>query len=491
MRTTLFLCIFCVVLSDLDFFVEDNVVILDNNNIYKAISSHKFLLVMFYAPWCGHSKRLAPEWTKAAKKLQGQVVKLARCDASNSTSITQKFGIRGFPTISVFRSGERSEYTGGRSASEIVAWVNRKISPLAIISSVEELQTSHASNNVIILGIFESATMESRGVAMFHEMALMELRQDLVYILTTSEAIRTNLQLPLTTTEEYILVLKKFDLDRVDIPIIKDIYDESYYSKLVAKYSVPLVQELTAGNAKKLFSSPVQTFFIMFTDISSPGHEPALDLLKQAAAACDELILFVTISSTETAVLTHFEVDAAALPKLIISDMTTGQLLRYPFSGALSVQGISDFVQTFFKGQMKPILKSETGSAEDTRGPVWILRGSSFKELVLDSSTDMLVLFYAPWCSICKRLLAVWEVVGPLSAGLGVVVAKIDATANDVSGVTVKGYPTVLLFRNGAKSRPLQFDRQGRDAEDVLEFLTQHMAPPASSSSSSAGPDEL
>lgn len=475
--------IFYLVWSSSEFVVdEDGLLVLDAENIYKAISSHKMLLVMFYAPWCGHSKRLAPEWAKAARKLHGHPVKLARCDASNSTTITQKFGVRGFPTLTVFRSGERSEYNGGRSESEIFSWVNKKISPLIKISTVEELHNLFASNSIVIIGIFDSIEKESsRGVTMFYEMAVMELRPELVYILTSSEAIRSNLQLSLTVTDEYILVLKKFDLDRVDIPIIKNMYDEGYYSKLVAKYSVPLVQELTAGNAKKLFSSPIQTFFIMFTDVSSPTHAPALEVLKQVAAECDELILFVTISSTETAVLAHFEIEAESLPKLIISDLRSGQLQRFPFTESLTTAELTGFINNFFKGTLKPQLISEAVAPNDTQGSVWVLRGSSFKELVLDSETGVLVLFYAPWCAICRRLLSVWDEVGQAASGRGVVIAKIDATANDISGVTIRGYPTVMLFRKGRKKSPVLFDRQGRDVDDVMAFLTQHEAPATSS----------
>ena len=61
---------------------------------------------------------------------------------------------------------------------------------------------------------------------------------------------------------------------------------------------------------------------------------------------------------------------------------------------------------------MKPTLKSETPSEEDTKGDVVVVKGSSFNELVLDNTKDVLVEFYAPWCGHCKNLAPTYDELG-------------------------------------------------------------------------------
>ena len=79
-------------------------------------------IVEFYAPWCGHCKNLEPEYKKAAETLHG-VVKVVAVDATVATSLAQKYGVQGYPTLKMFGLDKKkpTAYEGERKADAIIS----------------------------------------------------------------------------------------------------------------------------------------------------------------------------------------------------------------------------------------------------------------------------------------------------------------------------------------------------------------------------------
>lgn len=90
-------------------------------SIAKGVS-----IVKFYAPWCGHCKRLAPTWDELAVKFAGSSsVKVAKVDCTKAQSTCSKENVDGYPTIFLYKDGQRVvEYDGDRSLDNLVKFVN-------------------------------------------------------------------------------------------------------------------------------------------------------------------------------------------------------------------------------------------------------------------------------------------------------------------------------------------------------------------------------
>jgi len=188
--------------------------------------------------------------------------------------------------------------------------------------------------------------------------------------------------------------------------------------------------------------------------------------------------LFVNVPSSETKVLEFFGITAKDVPTMVLADLgAESGIKKFPYGGAVSVEGISEHVQKFLDGELKPHLKSEAVSPEDTAGDVVVAKGASFADLVLNNEKDVLVEFYAPWCGHCKKLAPTWEELATKMKTLNdqVVIAKFDGTANevDVAGLAVKGFPTLYFFKGNDKANPVKYEG-GREVDDFVNYLKEN-----------------
>eukprot|EP00178_Gracilaria_changii_P000349 TRINITY_DN1042_c0_g1_i1.p1 TRINITY_DN1042_c0_g1~~TRINITY_DN1042_c0_g1_i1.p1 ORF type:complete len:129 (+),score=26.28 TRINITY_DN1042_c0_g1_i1:36-422(+) len=81
-------------------------------------------LVMFYAPWCGHCKRLKPDYEAAAKA--EPTLNFARVDCTEERDLCSKYEVRGYPTLKIFKNGDTSnenteKYAGARTQEALIA----------------------------------------------------------------------------------------------------------------------------------------------------------------------------------------------------------------------------------------------------------------------------------------------------------------------------------------------------------------------------------
>jgi protein disulfide-isomerase-like protein len=86
------------------------------------VTGHGKWLVEFYAPWCGHCKQLAPLWKELGQKAEDGDFNVAKLDSTVHKSSSQRFGIKGFPSIKFLYDGKMYDYNGPRSVDKFIAF---------------------------------------------------------------------------------------------------------------------------------------------------------------------------------------------------------------------------------------------------------------------------------------------------------------------------------------------------------------------------------
>ncbi|ESQ45038.1 hypothetical protein EUTSA_v10010385mg [Eutrema salsugineum] len=124
--------------SDDQFNVNGKVLELTDSNFDSAISTFDCIFVDFYAPWCGHCKRLNPELDAAAPvlaKLKKPIV-IAKLNADKYSRLARKLEIDAFPTLMLYNHGVPMEYYGPRKADLLVRYLKKFVaSDVAVLES--------------------------------------------------------------------------------------------------------------------------------------------------------------------------------------------------------------------------------------------------------------------------------------------------------------------------------------------------------------------
>merc|ERR1739838_959568 len=399
---------------------EEGVLVLTTKNFDAVIAENEYVLVEFYAPWCGHCKSLAPEYAKAAGVLaeKDSPIKLGKVDATEEGPLAEKFEVRGYPTLKFFKNGKPTEYNGGRTSDTIVTWVEKKTGPAAVaLADVAAAAKFVEDNEIAVLGFFAEA--EGEAAKAFLEVA--GGNDDLKFALGTAD-----IAAEYKVEGDAIVLFKKFDEGRNDLT--EGLTDVEGITKFVASSALPLVVEFNQETAQKIFSGEIKSHLLMFLSKSADAYAEQHAIATKLAKEHKGQILFVSIDTDEEdhkRILEFFGMKDDELPGMRIIKLAEDMAKYKPVDGSITEESIKSFVGDY-------------------------LVGKNFEDVAKDAGKHVLVEFYAPWCGHCKQLVPIWDSLGEKFADReDIVIAKMDSTANELEDIKIQGFPTIKLFKKG------------------------------------------
>ncbi|KAJ8340306.1 hypothetical protein SKAU_G00349390 [Synaphobranchus kaupii] len=459
-----------------------DVIELTDDDFDSKIGDHEMILVEFFAPWCGHCKRLAPEYEVAATRLKG-IVSLAKVDCTANTNVCGKYGVSGYPTLKIFRDGEDSGgYDGPRTADGIVSHLKKQAGPASVeIKTMAEFEKYVGNRDASVIGFFADGGSSAQ--------------QE---FLKSANSLRESYRFAHTNAEE---LLKKHDIEGEGIVLFRPPRLSNKFEESSVRFSE---DKTTSGKIKKFIQDNVfgmcahmtednkeqlkgKDLLVAYYDVDYEKNPKGSNywrnrVMKVAKGFLDQgknLAFAVANKNSFSHDISELGLDASS-GELPVVGVRTSKGDKYVMQEEFSRDGkaLERFLQDYFDGKLKRYLKSEP-VPESNDGPVKVLVAENFEEIVNDDSKDVLIEFYAPWCGHCKSLEPKYKELGEkLLDDPNIVIAKMDATANDVpSPYEVRGFPTIYFSPAGKKQSPKKYEG-GREVSDFISYLNKEAASP-------------
>ncbi|XP_028647247.2 protein disulfide-isomerase A3 isoform X2 [Erpetoichthys calabaricus] len=431
---------------------------------------------------CGHCKRLAPEYESAATRLKG-IVPLAKVDCTASTNVCNKYGVSGYPTLKIFRDGEDSgSYDGPRTADGIVSHLKKQAGPASVeLKTVADFEKFVGDKDASVVGFFADGGSSAQSE-----------------FLKSANSLRESFRFAHTNNEE---LLQKHDIDGQGIILFRPPHLNNKFEENTVMFGE---EKYTSGKIKKFIQDNIfglcphmtednkdqlkgKDLLVAYYDVDYEKNAKGSNywrnrVMKVAKIFIDQgknLNFAVANKNTFGQDLSEFGLDSTP-GELPVVGIKTLKGEKYVMQEEFSRDGkaLERFLEDYFDGKLKHYLKSEP-IPENNDGPVKVVVAETFEEIVNDDDKDVLIEFYAPWCGHCKSLEPKYTELGEkLANDPNVVIAKMDATANDVpSPYEVRGFPTIFFAPAGKKQTPKKYEG-AREVSDFISYLKKEASNP-------------
>merc|ERR1712109_44780 len=417
---------------------DEGIYILNEKNYDEGPKQFKYLLVYFYAPWCGHCKAFGPELVKAAQQLKEKdsPIKIAKVNGPEEEELLKKMEVKGYPTLFFYRDGEPIGYGGGRMANEMVEWVEKKIGPPAEILETEENVKDFISNSdVVVVGFFSDPESEN---AKAYKAAVKDYEEYPCGITSDMKAAEKH-----DAKDGEIVLFKNFDDRRA---VYAGAIAKENLLEFIQRYAVPLVIEFNHDSAQKIFRGLVKSHLLVFVSYKSEEYETVNGILKKLAEEYRNKVMMVTIDTEEDdhrRIIEFLGLKGEKFPTMRIIQMKD-DIDKYK-----AIEGEHD--------------QHDIINEDNVR---------KFVQVAFDKTKNVLVEFYAPWCGHCKKLAPVLDKFAESLIAEkkdDYVVAKIDATINELPHSRVRSFPTIRLYKAG-ENEMAEYNGE-RTLEGLKKFL--------------------
>ncbi|KAF7223493.1 protein disulfide-isomerase-like, partial [Nothobranchius furzeri] len=470
----LWFCVFSAADTQLDvqgnepLAAKDGILLLNKGNFNSALGKHKQLLVHFSTTLTVGSHRVLTAFEGAAAKLQGSEVKPAIIDVAEEKDLAKMLNVTADTSIRLYLSGDVNNPVVcpvPQSSASILTWLKRRAGSAAdLIMDINQLE---ALEELTVVGSFKELNHEY--VQMFTA-AATDL-PDITFAVVLGDEVISKYGLVYDT----VLLLKKSQL--IQSYKMKPESSKEELIIFISVYQMDPVTEYNGETASQILSSPVLNHALLFVNKSSEDFKTIFSAFSSAAEAFRMRILFVMVNVDESRngrLMEYFRVRDFEAPLIRLVNLTDHVTYHLP-SESLNVDIITQFSESYLQGKAKPKMQSEPIPEGWDKKPVKELVGITLEKVAFNPNRTVFVLFYLSYSQKSRDLFPLWEELAvAFKDQEDVVIARIDASVNDISMSTQGSYPSLCLFPALYAERMVVYTGKRR-LKDLVKFVDKEM----------------
>eukprot|EP01060_Flectonema_neradi_P003150 TRINITY_DN1200_c2_g2_i1.p1 TRINITY_DN1200_c2_g2~~TRINITY_DN1200_c2_g2_i1.p1 ORF type:complete len:485 (+),score=117.15 TRINITY_DN1200_c2_g2_i1:49-1503(+) len=449
--------------EDEDLQEEENYVIEgDSTNWDEITNTDGIVLVMFYAPWCGHSKRFSPEFEEASRILKDEVLFVA-VNGEQETSLKKQYKIDSYPKILSFIHGEETNYEGGRHTDEILTWVKKHSVPaMSLLNNEEELSKFKNHHEVVTVAFLKKGSKE---ITEWEQFCASHRMNHLFGLITDEKlAAKEGVSLPA------LIVYKDFD-ERKDIA---DKFDLSTALDFITASSFRLFAEIKPSIYKSYIERKLPIAWLFVDGEQEKDSEYAKAAVADIAKEYKGKLSMVWVDGVKNTAMAHrLGLSGLKWPAFGIDD--EGEHFDYNEDKVIGSDDFKGWLSDFINGALSPTVKSEPIPSNPVHRGLTTVVGDTFQDIVYNTDHDVLIRFHSPRDGHSKHCeQAFHELADAYRHQDNIIIADIDATKNDAPKKFKwqHVFPTIVLIKKGT-NEIVNYDGK-RDLESMDAFMREN-----------------
>ena len=462
---SIFLCLISLSICTENYPSENGVFLINEQNFGFAIHEYKYMLILFYSKDDPNCQEIIPIFEKTASMLKKENYVAGKIDSDESPQIIHHFKIEVIPSIVLIKKTVPIDYEGEKKPEQIINWLKEQTKKeYTKISTNKELEEFKKQHDIAFVYFGKNEQTKN-------EINLAERKMDdmPMGIVNNDELIKENAK---EDKKEFIILFTKYDEDKHYLFDLK-------YEKIIDFYNLyftPKVIEFAAQTSPILFAKRFPSL-VIFSLKKKKHYEESKKILTQIWPKVNKkLKLFVSDMEEGMSVrlAEYCGVKEKELPKPFIIVLEGDNPIKYKMEENITEENLLKFIEKWDNKQLKQFLKSED-EPEENDGDVFIVNGKSYKKEVLDNDKDVVMYFYAPWCEHCKEFYPKYESLARKLKNKNpkLLMAKMDATENDIEDFPINKYPTIKFYPGNAKNKqPIHFNNK-RSIDDLLDLIKE------------------